>query len=168
VMASSHIAARSLASAWFKARWEETSYYSDPGFWPESIAVVDIDAAGYGKYMGHCQGCSPNEMCSRSGTCEWCDERDTKKAAAEHFLHQEEPDDLHYFMLEMSPEYTAMMDAKYPSTLAQPSESTSVWQHIEQEELDKVHEIWCRREGDEDRYGKTKDFGIPGRFANDK
>ena len=196
------------------------------------IAVIDLDAAGRGRYTGHCQGCPPTEMCSRSGTCGWCDERYEIEAVtalddhwdqgrgvpkseqaqplpessvwiAEHDLmhawwtaklaacagSQAPYDDsamnkaMDYRINEMLrehgiadptgqaqplPESKAMDDRMTaamvlpillgrrligeagtysdPKCYACPGET--VWARIQQEELDKVHEIWSRRAGD--------------------
>ena len=101
LLASDHTVARRLGAKWVMNQMEMI----EDGFSSLKVIVVDVDASGYGAHTGRCQGCSPNEMCSRSGTCGWCDER--------------------YVI---------------------PGET--IWNSIQQTQLDKVHEIWSRRAGD--------------------
>ena len=96
IEASAPYVARTFATHWLRL---DDVVPPDEDFNPAEIAVIDPDEAGYGKHMGHCQGCKPTEMCSRSGT-----------------------------------------------TMVEHIEST--WSRLQQEELDKVHEIWCRRATD--------------------
>lgn len=118
--ASSHVAARSLGTTWLANRFGVVD--------ADKVAVIDVDEAGYGKHTGHCQGCAPTEMCSRSGTCSWCDDR--YNIATDHKINE---------VLR-----TNGVELCFP--VNQVNETT--WARIQAEDLDKVHEIWCRRAGD--------------------
>lgn len=132
VNASNHIVARSLAERWFFNR-EGTTF--DKSY----LVLVDIDASGYGAYTGHCRGCAPEEMCSRSGSCGWYDQRDCFSA---HY-NIEEDQRINEMLREQGvvfPTAVEQLAARYmiehPVVVLDPT-----------------------REEREARYGKTKDFG---------
>ena len=132
IEASAPHVARTFATHWLRL---DDVVPPDEDFDPAEIAVIDPDEAGYGRHMGHCQGCSPNEMCSRSGTCEWCDDRFDSAYGVERDRHEE---------LARS---QRIYEAREPGAAwAVAAEST--WSRIKQDDLDTVHNLWCRRAGD--------------------
>jgi hypothetical protein len=221
IEASAPYVARTFATHWLRL---DDVVPPDEDFNPAEIAVIDPDEAGYGKHMGHCQGCKPTEMCSRSGTCEWYEERYIAEpnqrwpgspaadvtddrfdsADAPYYLgaftkaHQEDKeidrllaDPNRTAWVQANPTVEAKLqsqriyEAKGPgeawtaagadlpegntvpieqgrvlqrdakkalaehflgTTMVEHIEST--WSRLQQEELDKVHEIWCRRATD--------------------
>lgn len=133
--ASDHTVARRLGAKWLANRMG----YCDA----DKVVVVDVDASGHGAHTGHCQGCRPYEMCSRSGTCGWCDERNIDEdMRIDAILSIDESTHPTSFEQRVAKKLLAdrfLTGGKHAET---------TWARIQQEELDKVHSIWSRRSGD--------------------